>query len=334
MHRKKVLLFIFVLLLISACADTRPALITDYLPAERSVPAERSAPAEQAIRLIKADSPEIRKYAVLEGDSITVKADMGEAGELSYDLVNARQEGSRLLVDFSLVEKTSGITRQDTLVWEPGREDDAGILLAFDDAYMESWERYLDLFDQYGSRVTFFVQGDLSPFCSLASKRGHDIGYHTLNHADLRKVSREGFFRETLSAVRAFRDAGIPLVSFAYPFGFSEPWMHEALLGSFSVLRGYGVTFRIYDREAIRGHYISSRAIDNLLFKQDEDFEAAITLMLRTVKFIGRGSVLPLTTHDISDTAVWGIKPRRLEYLLRTAKALNLGFYCYGDFSG
>jgi hypothetical protein len=53
--------------------------------------------------------------------------------------------------------------------------------------------------------------------------------------------------------------------------------------------------------------------------------------MLRTVKFIGKGNILPLTTHNISDTADWGIKPRRLEYVLQTIRDLKLKFYRYGE---
>jgi hypothetical protein len=44
--------------------------------------------------------------------------------------------------------------------------------------------------------------------------------------------------------------------------------------------------------------------------------------------------VLPLTSHDISDDALWGITPRRLEYLLKTALNLRLRFYVYRDFAG
>jgi len=52
-----------------------------------------------------------------------------------------------------------------------------------------------------------------------------------------------------------------------------------------------------------------------------------------TVKFIDKKLVLPLTTHDISAAAAWGISPRRLEYLLKTAGELGVAFYCYSDFA-
>jgi hypothetical protein len=106
--------------------------------------------------------------------------------------------------------------------------------------------------------------------------------------------------------------------------------MNEALGGSFSILRGFGVTYRIYNADTIRTGYISSKSIDNIQYKTDAEFKARISAMLRVVKFTG--GILPLTTHTIAAGADWGISPERLEYLLKTATELKLKFYRYSDF--
>jgi peptidoglycan/xylan/chitin deacetylase (PgdA/CDA1 family) len=298
---------------------------------------EELSPIDLATRRVKQNQSDIRKYFALdEVADIIVMAELTEQSEdfhVVYDLVNAvpSVDGSRFTVSFSISGKQSGEVRDDTLEWLI-REDKAGLLLALDDDYQDVWTEYLDTFDRYGAKITFFVQGRLDPFCALALSRGHDVGYHSINHLNLPKVSREVFFEETTSDINTFRDAGVPLNSFAYPFGLSESWMHEELLHYFKILRGYGVTFRVYDTAAIQRGYISSKAIDNTLYKQDAGFEAIITLMLRTIKFIGGDIVLPLTTHTISDGADWGIKPARLEYLLHMADQLKLKFYRYCDF--
>jgi hypothetical protein len=108
--------------------------------------------------------------------------------------------------------------------------------------------------------------------------------------------------------------------------------MREALAGAFSVQRGFGVRYHLYDRAALKAGYIASISIDNILYTTDAEFEAALAMMLRTVKFIDGDFMVPLTTHTIDEGADWGISPRRLEYLLRTAGDLKLRFYCYGDF--
>ena len=50
--------------------------------------------------------------------------------------------------------------------------DSPGIVLAFDDYFPETWEPYLDLFDKYEAKVTFFVMGDsVSNFMLYAQER-------------------------------------------------------------------------------------------------------------------------------------------------------------------
>jgi peptidoglycan/xylan/chitin deacetylase (PgdA/CDA1 family) len=205
----------------------------------------------------------------------------------------------------------------------------AGLLLSFDDNFTEVWEQYFDLLDRYGARVTFFITGDYDPFCAAAEERGHEIGHHTRRHLNLLKVSPQVFFEETIAAAGDLRRHGLRLGSFAYPYGYSEPWMDEALGKHFSVLRGFGAAVRIYDADTIKAGLIVSKSIDNILYKSDAEFEADIAYMLGAIK--SGGGFLPLTTHTIAADADWGIKAERLEYLLKTAAELGLQFYRYED---
>ena len=293
-------------------------------------------PIEVAIQRVKQNGQDIARYFILdENRQIIVRAALREGTsefEVIYNMETAKTLGNSVYeVSFTIQEKGTEKILEDTLIWRPG-PGNAGLLLSFDDDYMETWEKYLDLFDNYGARVTFFLQGEFHPFSVIALNRGHDVGYHSLSHLDLRKVSRTEFFNETILAADSFRRAGIPVSSFAYPYGFSEPWMHEALFPSFSVFRGYGVTFRLFKRDEIWSTHISSRAIDNTVLRGEENFDRIMLSMLRTVKFLDGDWILPLTSHDISDTADWGITPRRLEFLLKTAAELNLKFYRFSDF--
>jgi len=106
----------------------------------------------------------------------------------------------------------------------------------------------------------------------------------------------------------------------------------KILSEKFSILRGYGTTIRFYNESDINSGYIISYAIDNTVIPNEERYNRLISMMLITVKFLGDGWVLPLTTHDISSSASWGISPRRLEFVLKTAADLNLQFYRYSDF--
>jgi peptidoglycan/xylan/chitin deacetylase (PgdA/CDA1 family) len=337
-------LVLFPVFLLYACASRpRPAAETVkgppviFLPSTEELPLPIKQLFEHAIERVKQNGKDIDKYFISDKEGrIIVKAGLRYENadfEIIYDLENAvNTGGSAYEVGFSCRDKESGILLKDTLVWNP-LASEAGLLLSFDDDYTDSWERNFDLFDKYKARVTFFVQGRLNSFCARAISRGHDVGYHSLSHSDLRKMSRKDFNLETIESVNPFRESGFPLSSFAYPYGFYEPWMHDALLSSFGTIRGYGVTFRLYSESEIRRGYISSRAIDNTVIPSDDVFYRTVNLMFKTAKFLDKKLVLPLTTHDISAKADWGISPRRLEYLLKTANELGLVFYRFNDFA-
>ena len=298
---------------------------------------------ESIIDRIKKNLPDIKKTIFLDDNKeIAVQAELydsrvlgasTEAGPYTiiYDIKSSEPDGSGgLIIPFTVNSREDNSSVRDRLSWKP-KKDNTGILLGFDDRFTETWENYFYLFDQHRAKVTFFIQGEISPFCEAALKRGHDVGYHTINHLNPTKISRDTFLEEATSEIWIFRSHGIPLTSFAYPFGLSEDWMNEELLKYFKILRGYGVTFRVYTREALQQGYVTSKALDNILFKEDGEFTAIIDLMLRAVKFAEADLILPLATHDISDTADWGIKPGRLKYLLQTANDLQLNFYRYKD---
>jgi hypothetical protein len=105
--------------------------------------------------------------------------------------------------------------------------------------------------------------------------------------------------------------------------------MRTALAPVFPVTRGYGTDIRIYNQETINGGYIISKAIDNTVYPNDSTFENAVRRMLFVTKF--SGGIIPLTSHIINDEAEWGIKPKRLEFLLKTAGELRLRFYSYNE---
>jgi peptidoglycan/xylan/chitin deacetylase (PgdA/CDA1 family) len=222
--------------------------------------------------------------------------------------------------------ETGGDSKDTTDVLDAGT---AGILLGFDDNYYANWEAAFPLFEQYDARVTFFVQGNRS-FCLKAMARGHDIGYHTEHHIDLRQADNAAWQHETLDSARLL---DIPFASFAYPFGFSEPWMDAELLKTYAVIRGFGTTPHFYTTEEIKAGVIMSKSIDNTVIPDDDTFYQMITDLIQTAK--GAGNViLPLTTHNIDNGAQWGIKIYRLEFLLKTASETGLRFYTYKELAG
>jgi len=208
--------------------------------------------------------------------------------------------------------------------------DNPGIVFAFDDYFPETWEPYLDLFDKHDAKVTFFVMGNsVSGFMLHAQSRGHEIGYHTINHPHLPELSKELFFKQTISCMDIFKDAGIELSTFAYTYGDYKTWMHKELLKYYKVVRGFNEKkFKLYSKNDMKSGFIDSKSIDNIIYKSEADFRKAIDNMIILAK--ERGKIIALTSHRISGYD-WGITPERLEYVLAKCQEHGLTFYRYKD---
>jgi len=264
----------------------------------------------------------------------------GKEFKVTYNLAKAvLVDENSYQIPFLLENLTDEISKSDKLIWHP-TDNDSGVLLSFDDRTLDSWMQYFDMFEGYGAKATFFVFGrpesrgnnsmNLAKFCNNALNRGHDIGFHTVNHYNLTKVSRSTSVNETIEGAKNFINAGIPISAFAYPYGLSLPWLNETLSPVFPTIRGFKGDVYFYNLQTIGNGYIVSKTIDNILYRNNEEFENEIRLLLLITKFTGN-IIIPLTTHDISDTALWGIKPSHLEFLLGTIQELKLKFYTYHE---
>jgi peptidoglycan/xylan/chitin deacetylase (PgdA/CDA1 family) len=227
----------------------------------------------------------------------------------------------KLMPFFSIILNSSCLGR-------PAKSGHSGIVLGFDDYYPDNWAHSFDLFDKYNAKVSFFVNaGSVSPFMHQAQNRGHEIGYHTIDHLRLPELSREQFLEQTVSRMKIFREEGIDLTTFAYPFGAYKPWMHDELLKYYKAVRGFR-RFKLYTREEMKSGFIHSISIDNIRHTSEKGFRWTINKMLKAAK--RQGKIATLTSHNISGDG-WGITPERLEYVLQKCREYGLTFYRYKD---
>lgn len=207
--------------------------------------------------------------------------------------------------------------------------DQSGILLAFDDYTPDSWEAYFDLFDEYGVKATFFViLSEPTEFCYEAIDRGHEIGFHTMSHENLRDLSEDEVYEQAIAPIEVFREKGIELTSFAYPYGGYTEELNEMLLEHYKTLRGafFG---EIYGKYQLREGFVESFPLDNGKFDSMEEYEEKITEILTAVKE-GKGVVVPLYSHAIG-VGDWNIAEDKLRFLLQKAKELDLKFYTFQE---
>lgn len=204
-----------------------------------------------------------------------------------------------------------------------------GIVLAFDDYCANNWEEHFDLFDQYNVKVTFFVNAEEpTEFCFKAIERGHEIAYHTAGHVNLTEVTEDEVYKQAVEPIEAFREQGIELTTFAYPYGAYNEKLNELLLQHYNILRG-AYYYQLAGKHEMRHGFVESLSIDNINYSSEEEFRNRIDSVLEELSN-NKGAVVGLYSHAI-DGGDWCVTEERLEYILKRAQEMGIRFYTYQE---
>ncbi len=119
---------------------------------------------------------------------------------------------------------------QDKLHAQPltnGVTNDKVVILNFDDGRKTQFTQAKPIIDKYGFKATFYVvckyldnkKGYMN-WTELETlyKEGHDIGSHTMNHANLSDSSKKSLEYQIGRSKECLQQHGINATSFAYPF--------------------------------------------------------------------------------------------------------------------
>lgn len=125
----------------------------------------------------------------------------------------------------------------------------SGVVISFDDDYVDQWFEINKILQFYDWKATFFV----SKFNYLSTSKikklvdlqsyGHEIGGHGLNHIDAQKFILENgantyFNVEITPMLNSMKSNGLDIRSFAYPYGSRNTKIDSLLFNDFSILRG------------------------------------------------------------------------------------------------
>ena len=157
---------------------------------------------------------------------------------IEHVLAGAQQRGLRFL------------TYSDLATAQPG----AGILLSFDDKWVDAWTTLRPLFAQYNARVTFFVAyypdytaAEKAELQQLAAD-GHDIEAHSIAHRRAPEYVEARGLRayldeEVVPSIELLENDGYPITTFAYPFGSRTSETDHAILEHVSYIRSVAFTW-------------------------------------------------------------------------------------------
>jgi peptidoglycan/xylan/chitin deacetylase (PgdA/CDA1 family) len=128
-------------------------------------------------------------------------------------------------------------------------ELESGVVITFDDDYVDEWVEVNSILAFYDWKATFFV----TKFNQLSQQKtqklkdlksfGHEIGGHGLNHLKATAfISENGtaqyLSQEIFPMINFMSENNLEPTSFAYPYGARNGAIDEVLLNEFQVLRG------------------------------------------------------------------------------------------------
>lgn len=124
-----------------------------------------------------------------------------------------------------------------------------GIVLTFDDTFIDEWYTTDALMQQYNWKATFFVTNyDTTTETQKQELRelyhnGHEIGGHGLHHLNgpnyVASAGMDAYINaEITPMLQLMAGEGYRLTSFAYPYGAQSKQLDTKLLNYFSILRG------------------------------------------------------------------------------------------------
>lgn len=209
------------------------------------------------------------------------------------------------------------------------------LALTFDDASVDNWYQHLDLLDSLRIKATFYIsayhtlQAEQKQQLKEIARRGHEIGYHTANHADLvKEVVRRGMAqteeREVNSDLLLMKADGYQITNFAYPYGSHSTQLNSCLLRKFKSVRALSNQQNYYKslvKECGERKVLYAANVDNnSRLKEDGIF----SLMDKAQK---HDDCLVMVAHQINNPSLQlQISRERLIRLSRAAADRNLQF--------
>jgi peptidoglycan/xylan/chitin deacetylase (PgdA/CDA1 family) len=121
---------------------------------------------------------------------------------------------------------------------------EGGVVITFDDAYIDEWYSIRDLLNTYKAKVTFFVarfdrlNEDQIKKLKIFRNDGHEIAFHGLRHLNavnfVKDNSVEKYLEvEILPGINIMKNKGFYPLSFSYPFVAHTSRIDNALFNLF-----------------------------------------------------------------------------------------------------
>jgi peptidoglycan/xylan/chitin deacetylase (PgdA/CDA1 family) len=220
----------------------------------------------------------------------------------------------------------------------------AGVVLSFDDAYINEWFDTNQELKQYGWKGTFFVCKintlDLSEIKKLLQlqKEGHEIAGHSFLHYNavdfLATHTVDQYINQEIDPMMDLMQFyGFKVTSFAYPYGGRTRKLDTALLKKFRIVRGRAFCAKSPSKQSCflnKSRLVFSFSID------DTHNHFNIPYLLKLLNYAKKNNkILILNSHKTvkNATADYQTTNKTLAFICKYIRRNNMKFYTLSELS-
>ena len=242
----------------------------------------------------------------------------------------------------------ANIIAYNTGEFETVNKSGPGIVITFDDHYVESWYSARELFNEYGARVTFFIDNyhqlstDELNMLRVLNRDGHEIASHGLNHLNALEFidsnSLEAYLAEEINpSINIMGKDYLKPTASAYPFGARTEKIDEALFNIFKIIRGTTYTSNRIRLKDLNSVYYKPGKSNRLVFGVGIDgiYRNTIEEILEGIdRAKNNGEILVIYAHIIGeeeDEHNYIVSKNKLEMILQYVKENNMTFYTISE---
>jgi peptidoglycan/xylan/chitin deacetylase (PgdA/CDA1 family) len=218
---------------------------------------------------------------------------------------------------------------------KPGHVDKPGIVLTFDDHYVDDWYQYRNLFDSFGVKVTFYVSNyrnftpEQKDKLHELQRRGHEIAFHSTTHANFAKYAKENKIAELMKeevekGMELMQKDGFYPTTFAYPYGKHTEILDNAMLRKFKSVRAlngsknYAKSFTAKCNASV----LYAIGLDQTSGKSTEEIINLVNLAK-----INNNCLVMVAHHIETPNNRMCVTYQRLKQIFQKAKELDMTFY-------
>jgi len=218
----------------------------------------------------------------------------------------------------------------------------AGVILSFDDAYVDEWFEADQALKKYGWKATFNVckidslgEPQIKKLLQM-QKEGHEIAGHGYHHYNAVKfVKKNGLDaymnQEIYPMITSMKNKGFNVTSFAYPYGMRSDALDHALSSKFKIIRGRAFGGEIPEKQ---DSYFNNSKIVFAFDIDNSHIHFSIPYVLELLDYAKKhNKILLLCGHrpvkNVSKN--YEVKIETLKFVCKYMKLNDLKFYTLND---